>query len=127
MQLSLERALQTAVFTENPCGLRLLWPATGSSPLSSTPSRRAEEDVVAISFPVLLLLRKKPLYSQFDVECETSDSLSVRRQTNAQLSFGNSSDCSSNAYIQHGSRREQTTLRIQQRGVAFNKICPYPL
>lgn len=52
------RAQLTLLVTENPCGLRLLWPATGSSPLSPTPGRRAEED--GKCSPGLLLLEKEP-------------------------------------------------------------------
>lgn len=51
------------------------------------------------------------------VKCREKDFLCVCTRVNAQLLFGNSSRCSSDAYIQHGSHAEQTTLKRRQRGV----------
>lgn len=47
----------------------------------------------------------------------------VCTRINAQLSVGNSSSCSSDAYIQHGSKTEQTTLKREERGVLVPANC----
>lgn len=72
-------------------------------------------------FPDLLLLEKDPFTSPLGIECYNKSSMCVCTRINAQLSFGNSSSRSSrssDAYIQHGSKTEQTTLKREERGGA---------
>lgn len=68
-------------------------------------------------FPGLLLLNKEPELLQLWLNKKNKGLLCVYMRINAQLSFGNSSSCSGDAYIQHGSRAEQTTLKRHDRGV----------